>query len=347
MSPRSARPEARLDDRGPWRARRIFCQTHARDLLHRRPRSGSATWRSTSTRERRATCRTRAGLINADETLSVVKNGNAADPDGKYPAPGRPARSFRSCSACFPARGWKTSRPISSTPSPRKTGSPLARSIPPCSPSCSRTSRPASSRETGFQYGDLNHLQFNPVDPNLLLYCHEGTWHELDRTWTIRTDGSQMRLMHQRTMDMEINGHEWWSWDGKTVWFDLQTPRSQDFWIAGVNMATGKEDPVSPPARLVGRALQQLARRHALRQRRRRPVAGRLLDRRHVDQSPAGAAGRDGDARKAGQHVQAQLRDRPRRRRAQRPHHARQEMGRLHRPVRAGPAARVCGRNRW
>jgi len=60
-------------------------------------------------------------------------------------------------------------------------------------------------------------------------------WHELDRTWTIRTDGSQMRLMHRRTMDMEINGHEWWSWDGKTVWFDLQTPRSEDFWIAGVN----------------------------------------------------------------------------------------------------------------
>ena len=27
------------------------------------------------------------GLINADESLSVVKNGNAADPDGKYPKP--------------------------------------------------------------------------------------------------------------------------------------------------------------------------------------------------------------------------------------------------------------------
>jgi oligogalacturonide lyase len=38
---------------------------------------------------------------------------------------------------------------------------------------------------------------------------------------------------------LEINGHEWWSWNGKTVWFDLQTPRSQDFRIAGVNMETG------------------------------------------------------------------------------------------------------------
>jgi oligogalacturonide lyase len=98
-----------------------------------------------------------------------------------------------------------------------------------------------SALETGFQYGDLNHMQFNPTDPNLLLYCHEGTWHELDRTWTIRTDGSQKQLMHNRTMDMEINGHEWWSWDGKTVWFDLQTPRSQVFWIAGVEMATGRK----------------------------------------------------------------------------------------------------------
>ena len=47
--------------------------------------------------------------------------------------------------------------------------------------------------------------------------------------------------MHERKMDMEIAGHEFWSHDGKTIWFDLQTPRSQQFWIAGVNLKTGKE----------------------------------------------------------------------------------------------------------
>ena len=31
-----------------------------------------------------------------------------------------------------------------------------------------------------------------------------------------------------------------WSWDGRTIWYDLQTPRSQAFWIAGVNIATGQ-----------------------------------------------------------------------------------------------------------
>jgi oligogalacturonide lyase len=94
----------------------------------------------------------------------------------------------------------------------------------------------------GYQFGNPDHQQFNPTDPNLLLYAHEGTWHEVDRrTWTIRTDGTDMRLIHKRTMDMEINGHEWWSFDGKTVWFDLQTPRSEDFWIGGMNIETGKE----------------------------------------------------------------------------------------------------------
>lgn len=46
--------------------------------------------------------------------------------------------------------------------------------------------------------------------------------------------------MHKRTMDMEIAGHEFWSHDGKTIWYDLQTPRSKEFWLAGVNVATGE-----------------------------------------------------------------------------------------------------------
>lgn len=93
----------------------------------------------------------------------------------------------------------------------------------------------------GHQYAWLNHLQFSPTDPNLLLYCHEGTWHEVDRIWTLRTDGTQQQLRHRRTMDMEIAGHEFWSHDGRTIWFDLQTPRSREFWLAGVNIETGEQ----------------------------------------------------------------------------------------------------------
>ena len=85
----------------------------------------------------------------------------------------------------------------------------------------------------------LNHLQFSPVDPGLLMFCHEGPWHRVDRIWTIRTDGSGMALVHKRTMNMEIAGHEFFGADGN-IWFDLQTPRGEDFWVAGYNVADGQ-----------------------------------------------------------------------------------------------------------
>jgi oligogalacturonide lyase len=84
----------------------------------------------------------------------------------------------------------------------------------------------------------LNHLLFSPTDPALLMYCHEGPWHKVDRIWTIRSDGSQNQLIHKRTMAMEIAGHEFWAPGGKTIWYDLQTPRGEVFWLAGYDLAT-------------------------------------------------------------------------------------------------------------
>jgi oligogalacturonide lyase len=84
-----------------------------------------------------------------------------------------------------------------------------------------------------------NHLQCSPTDPQQILFCHEGPWHYNDRTWTIRADGGPARLLHERTMNMEIEGHEFFGQDGKMVWYDLQTPESGVFWLAGVDLATG------------------------------------------------------------------------------------------------------------
>ncbi len=86
----------------------------------------------------------------------------------------------------------------------------------------------------------LNHVQFSPTDPAQLLLCHEGPWHKVDRTWTIRADGTGLKQIHTRTMNMEIEGHEFFSSDGRTIWYDLQTPRSEVFWLAGYELATGK-----------------------------------------------------------------------------------------------------------
>ena len=86
----------------------------------------------------------------------------------------------------------------------------------------------------------IGHIQFSTTDPQQIMFCHEGTWHEVDRVWLIRTDGSGLTKVHTRTMNMEIAGHEFFNADGKTIWYDLQTPRGEDFWLASYEIGTAK-----------------------------------------------------------------------------------------------------------
>lgn len=87
----------------------------------------------------------------------------------------------------------------------------------------------------------LNHIQFSPTEPDLLMFCHEGPWHKVDRIWTVNVNGGQPELMHKRTMEGEIAGHEFFSPDGKRIWFDLQMPRSVTFFLSGTDIASGME----------------------------------------------------------------------------------------------------------
>jgi oligogalacturonide lyase len=183
----------------------------------------------------------RVNVINNDGTI-IVNAINATDPTGKTPVP--PHRD--PIDQRIRMFGDKIAAGIPLTPdeeyAANKENGLAGRAVNPSSMAFVFTNvKTGQSVTTGYQYGSLNHEQFSPTDPTMLLYCHEGTWHEVDRIWTIHTDGSNMILQHPRTMDMEIAGHEFWSYDGKTVWFDLQTPRSKQFWIAGKNIETGKE----------------------------------------------------------------------------------------------------------
>jgi oligogalacturonide lyase len=86
----------------------------------------------------------------------------------------------------------------------------------------------------------VNHLLFSPTDPELLMYCHEGNWAQVDRIWMIHTDGTHNTLIHKRNMVGEIAGHEFWGLDGETIWYDWQYPAGEDFFLAGYNLQTGK-----------------------------------------------------------------------------------------------------------
>jgi oligogalacturonide lyase len=87
----------------------------------------------------------------------------------------------------------------------------------------------------------LNHFQFSPTDPALLMYCHEGAWWDVDRIWLVRTDGpSSPVLVQPRTMRMETAGHEFWSNDGQWIWYDHKQPNGEVFWVGGYNVRTGE-----------------------------------------------------------------------------------------------------------
>lgn len=155
--------------------------------------------------------------INSDETLFV-----GAITEGEPPMPQRPAGPNGDS---YPGKGaWMERRLAARVPMQLFTLNAKTGEVK------------TIHRSTDW----LNHIQFSPADPTLIMFCHEGPWHKVDRTWIIRTDGTGLKQIHPRTMNMEIAGHEFFGADGKMIWYDLQTPRSEVFWLAGYNVQTGE-----------------------------------------------------------------------------------------------------------
>ncbi len=70
----------------------------------------------------------------------------------------------------------------------------------------------------------LGHVQFSPTDPGAILFCHEGPAREVERLWTLRADGTELRKLHNKKYAREIQTHEFWSRDGTKIWVDFQLP---------------------------------------------------------------------------------------------------------------------------
>ena len=99
-----------------------------------------------------------------------------------------------------------------------------------------RTAAIATVLRSSLQFA---YVLFSPKDPNLLMYGFGGESKVDDEIWTVRTDGTMNRPIHQRTMDDEAATNAFWDSDGKTVWYDLQAPRGQAFYLASYNLDTG------------------------------------------------------------------------------------------------------------
>ena len=186
-----------------------------------------------ATREITKDARLRSGsgfAVNADETLlggSMVAGDVPKEfrPSGPPPAPSvQPQASPTPRGDNYPGKGEMMERRLAAK-------IPMALYTVNIKTGEVKTFHPATDW--------LNHVQFSPTDPTLMMFCHEGPWHKVDRIWTIRTDGSDLKKIHTRTMDMEIAGHEFFGRDGN-IYYDLQTPKSKVFWLAEYNVKTGK-----------------------------------------------------------------------------------------------------------
>lgn len=172
--------------------------------------------------------------INADETLLAGVTAERAMPL----QPGTPARDSRFGQTAYAANG-PDGKPLTFAEAKEvRLNDRLEAKIP---MEIFVIDVRTGERRTVVRSTDwLNHLLFSPTDPGLLMFCHEGPWHKVDRIWTVRTDGSGLTKVHARTMNMEIAGHEFWAPDGKTIWYDLQTPRGEVFWLASYEPATAR-----------------------------------------------------------------------------------------------------------
>jgi len=101
----------------------------------------------------------------------------------------------------------------------------------------------------------LNHAQFSPTDPDLILLAGDGWTHpatgdrgprplvndQEDRLWIIRRGGTSHPVCPHDPVSSDLRGHEWWDADGEHIWYiDYHAG------TAKVNLRTGKQTRVWP-----------------------------------------------------------------------------------------------------
>ena len=75
----------------------------------------------------------------------------------------------------------------------------------------------------------IGHVNTSPTQPNLLTFCHEGPWDQVDnRIWGFDLDTGKAWTI-RRPEQGESVGHEYWHADGLTVGYHGRTPDGRKF----------------------------------------------------------------------------------------------------------------------
>jgi oligogalacturonide lyase len=82
-------------------------------------------------------------------------------------------------------------------------------------------------REIARQKKWVSHTMVSPTDPDLVLYCHEGRWNQVEqRMWLVNADGANNRKLRTEEMPELRIGHEFWLPDGIRVGYQSTYPNA-------------------------------------------------------------------------------------------------------------------------
>ena len=63
----------------------------------------------------------------------------------------------------------------------------------------------------------ISHVNTSPVDPDIVLFCHEGPWHLVQRMWVVRISTGECWPLVEQETGLERAGHEFFTVSGKVA----------------------------------------------------------------------------------------------------------------------------------
>jgi oligogalacturonide lyase len=74
----------------------------------------------------------------------------------------------------------------------------------------------------------ISHTLICPQNPNLILYCHEGRWNQVEqRLWLVNADGTNNHKLRPEEKPEIAIGHEYWFDDGIHVGYQVRYPKGK------------------------------------------------------------------------------------------------------------------------
>ncbi len=77
----------------------------------------------------------------------------------------------------------------------------------------------------------ISHVNVSPTDGDIVVFCHEGPWHLVQRLWVVRAGTHELWPLLPQRRYLDRSGHEYFTAGGRLVtqWSTRETPSSGQF----------------------------------------------------------------------------------------------------------------------